>query len=59
MRADVTAAQPLTDPHRAALESELAKLSGKRVRMQYSTDDSGRFVNGVLASVAAELRRPS
>ena len=24
----------------------------------YSTDDSGRFVNGVLATLAAELRRP-
>jgi N utilization substance protein B len=25
---------------------------------EYSTDDSGRFVNGVLASAAAELRGP-
>ena len=24
----------------------------------YSTDDSGRFVNGVLATLAAELPRP-
>jgi len=23
---------------------------------QYSTDDSGRFVNGVLAAIAAEVR---
>ena len=26
---------------------------------QYSTDESGRFVNGVLASVAAEVRPPT
>jgi N utilization substance protein B len=26
---------------------------------RYSTEDSGRFVNGVLASVAAELRPPA
>jgi N utilization substance protein B len=26
---------------------------------RYSTDDSGRFVNGVLASVAAAVRTPS
>ena len=25
---------------------------------RYSTDDSGRFVNGVLAAIAAEVRRP-
>ncbi|HZB41999.1 MAG TPA: transcription antitermination factor NusB [Ilumatobacter sp.] len=25
---------------------------------RYSTDDSGRFVNGVLAAIAAEVRQP-
>jgi N utilization substance protein B len=25
---------------------------------RFSTDDSGRFVNGVLAAIAAEVRRP-
>ncbi|MBA3655253.1 MAG: transcription antitermination factor NusB [Actinobacteria bacterium] len=35
----------------AAILSEAVELA-----KQYSTEDSGRFVNGVLASVATELR---
>ncbi len=35
-----------------AVISEAVELAKR-----YSTDDSGRFVNGVLASVAAEVRR--
>jgi len=35
----------------AVILSEAVELAG-----EYSTDESGRFVNGVLASVATELR---
>ena len=37
----------------AAVISEAVELAKR-----YSTDDSGRFVNGVLSSVAAEVRSP-
>jgi transcription antitermination protein NusB len=35
----------------AAVISEAVELAG-----QYSTDESGRFVNGVLAAIATEVR---
>ena len=35
----------------AAVISEAVELAG-----EYSTDESGRFVNGVLAAIAAEVR---
>lgn len=38
----------------AAVISEAVELAKR-----YSTDESGRFVNGVLASVASEVRPPS
>jgi N utilization substance protein B len=34
-----------------AVLSEAVEMAG-----QYSTDDSSRFVNGVLAAIATELR---
>ena len=37
----------------AVVLNEAAELANT-----YSTDDSGRFVNGVLAAAAEELRRP-
>jgi N utilization substance protein B len=37
----------------AAVISEAVELAG-----QYSTDESGRFVNGVLAAIAAQVRPP-
>jgi N utilization substance protein B len=38
----------------AVILSEAVELA-----QQYSTDDSGRFVNGVLAGIAAEARPPA
>jgi F-type H+-transporting ATPase subunit delta len=53
VRADVTAAQPLTDAQRAALESELVKVSRKRVRMQFATDES--LLGGVIAKIGSTV----
>jgi N utilization substance protein B len=44
----------LADVPTAVVLSEAVELAGA-----YSTDESSRFVNGVLASVAAEVRPPS
>lgn len=43
----------LDDVPTAVVISEAVELA-----KQYSTDESGRFVNGVLAAVAAEVRDP-
>ncbi len=42
------------DPPVGVVISEAVELAKR-----YSTDDSGRFVNGVLASVASEVRPPA
>jgi transcription antitermination protein NusB len=43
----------LPDVPTAVVISEAVELA-----KQYSTDDSGRFVNGMLSAIAAELRPP-
>jgi N utilization substance protein B len=44
----------LPDVPTAVVISEAVELA-----KQYSTDDSGRFVNGMLSAIAAEVRTPS
>jgi F-type H+-transporting ATPase subunit delta len=53
VRTDVTSAQPLTGPQRGALEAELIKLTGKRVRMQFATDEA--LIGGVLARIGSTV----
>jgi F-type H+-transporting ATPase subunit delta len=53
VRADVTSAQPLTGPQRGALEAELIKVSGKRVRMQFATDES--LIGGAVARIGSTV----
>lgn len=53
VRADVTSAQPLSDSQRGALEAELNKLTGKRVRMQFSTDES--LIGGAVARIGSTV----
>jgi F-type H+-transporting ATPase subunit delta len=52
-RADVTSAQPLTDSERGALASGLGKLTGKRMRMQFATDES--LIGGVIARIGSTV----
>ena len=52
-RADVTSAYPLTDSQRQALESELNKLTGKRVRMHFSTDEA--LIGGATARIGSTV----
>ncbi len=44
--------------HRAEVPTAVAISEAVALAKQFSTEDSGRFVNGVLASVAAEVRAP-
>jgi F-type H+-transporting ATPase subunit delta len=53
VRADVTSAQPLTAAQRGALETQLIKVSGKRVRMQFDTDES--LIGGALARIGSTV----
>ena len=52
-RADVTSAQSLTGPQRGTLESELIKVTGKRVRMQFAIDES--LIGGVVARIGSTV----
>lgn len=53
VRADVTSAQSLSGQQRGALESELIKVTGKRVRMQFAIDES--LIGGVLARIGSTV----
>jgi F-type H+-transporting ATPase subunit delta len=53
VRADVISALPLTDSQHGALETQLNKLTGKRVRMRFSTDES--LIGGVVARVGSTV----
>lgn len=53
VRADVTSAQPLTDVQRNALTTELNKLTGKSVRMEFSVDPS--LVGGVVTRIGSTV----
>jgi N utilization substance protein B len=45
--------------HRPEVPTAVVLNETVELAKRYSTDDSGRFVNGVLAAVAAELRPKS
>jgi len=53
IKADVTSAQSLSGPQRAALESELVKVTGKRVRMRFAMDES--LIGGVVARIGSTV----
>ena len=53
IRADVTSAQELNPAQRAALEVQLARLSGKQMRMQYSLD--AQLLGGAVARVGSTV----
>lgn len=53
VRADISSAMPLTEDQRIALQSELVKLAGKKVRMEYSVDPA--LIGGVLARIGSTI----
>ncbi len=53
VRADIASAKDLTDAQRQSLEAELAKLSGKRIRPNFSVDPS--LVGGVTARIGSTV----
>jgi F-type H+-transporting ATPase subunit delta len=52
-RAEVAAAREMAEPQRAALTSELERLTGKRIRMRFSVD--GRLIGGVVARIGSTV----
>jgi F-type H+-transporting ATPase subunit delta len=52
-RAEVASAAALTDEQRAALNTRLEKLTGKRVRAHYSVD--GSLIGGVVARIGSTV----
>lgn len=52
-RAEVTSAAALTDQQRAALNSELERLTGKRIRPRYGVD--GALIGGVVARIGSTV----
>lgn len=53
VRAQVSSAAPLDEDRNAALETELSKLTGKRIRMQFVVDPE--LIGGVLARIGSTL----
>jgi F-type H+-transporting ATPase subunit delta len=53
VRADVVSARSLDDAQRASLEAELSKITRKRVRMEFSVDES--LIGGVLARIGSTV----
>lgn len=53
VRADVVSARPLDDSQRNVLEAELNRLTGKRVRMQFATDEA--LIGGLVARIGSTV----
>ncbi len=52
-RADVTSARELTAEQRTALTAELERLTGKRIRMRFSVDES--LIGGAVARIGSTV----
>lgn len=52
-RAEVTAARELSDPQRTALNAELERVAGKRIRMRVQVDDA--LIGGVVARIGSTV----
>lgn len=53
VKAEISSAQSLSGGQRAALEAELMKVTGKRVRMQFAIDEA--LIGGVLARIGSTV----
>jgi F-type H+-transporting ATPase subunit delta len=52
-RADVASAREMSEPQRAALSAELARLTGKQIRMHFTVD--GALIGGVVARIGSTV----
>jgi F-type H+-transporting ATPase subunit delta len=52
-RAEVSSPRELTGEQRAALNSRLEQLTGKRIRMRFAVDDS--LIGGVVARIGSTV----
>jgi F-type H+-transporting ATPase subunit delta len=53
VRAQIKSARPLDETQRGSVEASLARLTGKKIRGQYSVDDS--LIGGVTAKVGSRV----
>ena len=53
VRAEVSSAVPLNAPQSAGLESELSKLTGKRMRLRFDVDPE--LLGGVVARIGSTV----
>lgn len=53
VRAEVSSAAPLSPPQSVILESELSKLTGKRMRLRFEVDPS--LLGGVVARIGSKV----
>jgi F-type H+-transporting ATPase subunit delta len=53
VRAEVSSATPLSPPQSVILESELSKLTGKRMRLRFEVDPS--LLGGVVARIGSKV----
>jgi F-type H+-transporting ATPase subunit delta len=53
VRAEVSSATPLNEPLSAGLESQLSKLTGKRMRLRFEVDPT--LIGGVVARIGSTL----
>lgn len=52
-RAEVASASELTEPQRGALNAQLERLTGKRIRARYAVDDA--LIGGVIARIGSTV----
>jgi F-type H+-transporting ATPase subunit delta len=52
-RAEVAAAREMAEPQRAALNAELERLTGRRIRMRFTVDE--RLIGGVVARIGSTV----
>jgi F-type H+-transporting ATPase subunit delta len=53
IRADVASARPLAESQRVSLEQQLSRLSGKKAKLKFTTDQA--LVAGILARVGSTV----
>ena len=53
VRADVTSARDLTDEQQRAVQAELGRLTGKRIRMEYAVDPE--LIGGLVARIGSTV----
>lgn len=52
-RVEVSSARELTEPQRTALNAQLERLTGKRIRMRFTVDES--LIGGVVARIGSTV----